>query len=107
MSHRVTTETEIKDKALAVKALKQAGMAYQEHGENITITSGPMRSASIDLRSGVVSGDSDFHSREVLGMLKQYYGEAKYRKECEIQGIQIESREIQANGDIILQCSMG
>lgn len=109
MSHRVTTQTEIKDKALAAKAIKDAGMTYVEDSDTLLrITSGPMVEATIDLKTGLVTGDTDYHhSRESLGMLKQLYGEAKYRKECAIQGIMIDERTVEKNGDIVLMCSMG
>lgn len=108
MSHRVTTETEIKDKGLALQALKQAGFSYREVSpDTLTITSGPMTHASLNLTTGTVSGDTDHgHSRDSLGVLKQFYGEAKYRAECLKQGIQIESRQLDKQGNIVLMCAM-
>jgi hypothetical protein len=103
MSHRVTTQTEIKDRALAIQALKSAGLSYNEVGSTIQITSGRMASASIDLNTGLISGDTDYgHNQDSLGMLRQYYGEAKYRLECNKQGVMIESRAVEKNGDIVL-----
>lgn len=107
MSHRVTTRTEMKDKKLAEKALKSAGMDYNVQGDTILITSGPMRHSSIDLKSGVVTGDTDVHNENILGMLKQEYGEAKYVQECASQGITVESRSVNKEGEIILMCAMG
>jgi hypothetical protein len=107
MSRRVTTKTEIKDKDLAVQAMKAAGLQYQDQGESLYITSGSMRGATLDLRSGSVSGDSDYgHTTEGLGALSLHYGEAKYRRECLKQGISIESRTILKNGEIELICNM-
>lgn len=107
MSRRVTTQTEIKDKGLAIQALKQAGLSFREVGETqINITSGRLAHATIDLRSGEISGDSDHgHSRESLGLLRQYYAEAKYKAECAKQGITIDSRTVSKNGDIVLMCT--
>ncbi len=108
MSHRVTTQTEIKDRGLAIQALKQAGLSYREVGDQLAITSGRMANSTIDLRTGTITGDTDHgHTRETLGMLRQYYGEAKYRAECAKQGISIESRTVNKAGDIVLMCSMG
>lgn len=107
MSRRVTTKTEIKDKDLAVQAMKAAGLQYQDQGESLYITSGPMRGATIDLRSGSISGDSDYgHTTEGLGMLRMHYGEAKYRRECLKQGITVESRSLNKAGEIELICNM-
>jgi hypothetical protein len=108
MSHRVTTETEIKDKSLAVQAIKQAGLSYREVSDTqLMITSGSMKNASIDLRTGDISGDTDYHhTPEVLGMLRQHYGEAKYKLECQRQGITIESRTVDREGNIVLMCAM-
>ncbi len=108
MSHRVTTETEIKDKALLVQACKTTGITFSEQGEQIRFTSGKMANATLDLRTGRITGDSDYgHTSSGLGELRQAYGEAKYKGECARQGIQIESRSVDREGNIVLMCSMG
>lgn len=109
MSHRVTTDTEIKDKALAIQACKTAGISYTEQGNDvIRFTSGGLQNATLDLRSGRITGDTDYgHTQDKLGALRQAYGEAKYRYECQKQGISIESRQTEKNGDIVLMWSMG
>jgi len=106
MSHRVTTRTEIKDKSIAIQALKSAGFSYAERGDtSISVTSGPMSGASIDLRTGVISGDTDRrHSQKSLGALRKHYTEAKFRKEALKQGHQVESRQVLKNGTIRLIC---
>jgi hypothetical protein len=105
MSHRVTVETEIKDKELAIQALKKAGVSYSEGGNTLTITSGPMRHCSIDLTSGRITGDTDQgHTREVLGLLRQNYAEAKWRLEAHREGIEVQ-QTLQENGNIILMWS--
>lgn len=106
MSHRVTTQTEIKDRALAIQALKKSGCSYTERDSTLTVTSGVLNRATINLRTGEVSGDTDYHSKDVLGALRQSYAEAKYEKECQLQGITINGREVLQNGDIRLLCSM-
>lgn len=107
MSHRVTTQTEIKDKALAIRSIQAAGYSYQDQGESLMITSGPMNRATINLTTGVVTGDSDYHSRgdDSLGALKQHYAEAKYRAEMQKNGHEIISRSVdKQTGDILLHC---
>jgi hypothetical protein len=108
MSRRVTTKTEIKDKALAIDALKLAGMSYRDEGDSLLITSGAIANARINLTTGEVSGDSDYrgHSAEGLGALRQYYGEAKYTWEAQRRGITITNRSVERNGDIVLMCRM-
>jgi len=105
MSRRVTTKTEIKDKALAEQALKLANMHYRDEGDALYITSGALANARINLTTGEISGDTDYrHSQESLGAIRQFYGEAKYRQECLRQGITIESRTVNREGDIELVC---
>lgn len=107
MSHRVTTETEIKDKTLAIQALKQAGFAYNDAGSTLHIVSGPIANSSIDLTTGVITGDTDRGHRrgnDGLGVMKRYYAEAKVRQECALQGITIEERIVEKNGAIRLRC---
>lgn len=108
MSHRVTTQTEIKDKALAMQAAKAAGVGVADDGSYLRFTSGPLTNAVLDLRTGTISGDTDFgHTSEKLGILKMHYSEAKYKLECARQGIMIESREMSKSGDVVLFCAMG
>jgi hypothetical protein len=108
MSHRVTTETEIKDKALLTAACKTAGINFTGDGDVIRFTSGPLANATLDLKSGRITGDTDYgHSKEALGVLKQGYSEATYRAACMREGVQIESRNVEKNGDIVLMISVG
>jgi hypothetical protein len=109
MSHRVTTETEIKDKVLLTQACKSANITFTEMGhEQIRFTSGALSNATLDLKTGRITGDSDYgHTSSGLSALKQAYGEAKYKGECARQGISIESRTVDREGNIILMCSMG
>jgi hypothetical protein len=109
MSHRVTTETEMKDARLLAQAAKTAGVTFTESsGGLIHFTGGLLGGAILNLKTGQVSGDSDYgHTTEVLGGLRQAYGEAKYKAECIRQGIQIESRTVDREGNIVLMCAMG
>ena len=108
MSHRVTTETEIKDKALAIQAIKKAGLSYTEAGSTIRFTSGVLANATLDLNTGRITGDTDYgHSANKVGDLKMFYGEAKYLFECARNGIMIESRTLNKAGEIELICATG
>lgn len=107
MSRRVITKIDVKDKALATQALKLAGYEYRDQGENLFVTSGPFKNAVINLKSGEISGDSDYsHTQEALGKFRQNYAEAKYRAEIQLQGGIVESRQVQGE-DIVLFCAVG
>lgn len=107
MSRRVTTKTEIKDMALAKTALQSAGYGFEEHGSQLSITTGSLRGAIIETRTGEISGDTDYGHRESeMGALRQFYGEAKYRAELAKQGGWVDSRQVDKNGDIVLMCAV-
>ena len=109
MSHRVTTETQMQDKALAIQACKAAGINAVEQGNDmLRFTSGKLANATLDLRTGRITGDTDYgHTGDSLGAIQQHYGEAKYRQECLKQGISVESRMVDREGNIVLMCAMG
>lgn len=107
MSHRVTTQTEIKDKTIALAALKASGASFVDRGQTIEVTSGPMNGATIDLRTGSIGGSYDVglrNTNDSIGYLKRFYAEEKVKAECHLQGIVIESREVQKDGSIKLTC---
>jgi hypothetical protein len=108
MSKRVTTKTDIKDKNFAIAAMKNAGLAYEEMGDTVLrITSGALANASIDLTTGVISGDTDYgHRKEVFGSLRKHYSEVKFRHEAQREGVQIKQRIEQKDGSIKLLCRM-
>jgi hypothetical protein len=103
MSRRISTQTEIKDKDLAIAALNQAGITHEVIGNTIRMSSGFMANATLDLNTGTVTGDSDFgHSSSNLGLLRQYYSEAKVRAEWLKSGAVIDERQNDVEGNIIL-----
>lgn len=103
MSRRIENQTEITDKDLALRAIQLAGMECKVHGELIRITSGSMSGASVNLKTGLIFGDEDFgHTEESLGMLRQYYSEALFKRDCARQGTVVDQRQVDANGDIVL-----
>lgn len=108
MSKRITTQTDIKDKGLAIKALGQLGLAYEEMGStSLRITSGTLGNAVIDLTTGKVSGDTDYgHRRESLGDLRQAYAELKFRADAAKEGVQIKQRFVRQDGKVRLVCRM-
>lgn len=106
MSHRVTVKTEIKDRSIAISALKDAKMSFREASNGvIEISSGDLRGAKIDLSTGEITGDTDFsHTAASLGRFRQNYAEAKFRQEAIVNGISIESREVDTKGVIRMRC---
>jgi len=113
MSHRVTTQTSMTDRSIVEKVAKAKGITYAVSGDSITFSSGQLNRATLDCKSGRISGDTDFgHTESALGMLRQGYSEELYRRECMKQGIQVEDRQVltQHNGQknvIKLTISMG
>jgi hypothetical protein len=100
MSRRISTQTEIKDKDLAIAALNQAGIMHEVIGNTIRMNSGFMANATLDLNTGTVTGDSDFGHN--FGLLRQYYSEAKVRAEYLKSGAVIDERQNDVEGNIIL-----
>lgn len=110
MSHRVTVQTEIKDRAHLLTALKEQNIRYEERGENINLLSGDFTGAHVNLKTGnIVSGDVDHYKVDAgkLGLLRQAYALAKYKAEAFQQGVSIENQEVLANGEIKLRCKLG
>lgn len=107
MSKRITVKTNITDVNYASTALQQAGWGFVVNGNVVQITSGPCRNANIDLRTGDVSGDTDWkHTSASLGQLRQGYAEVKFRAEAFKEGVQINQRIVEKNGDVRLKCRM-
>jgi len=108
MSRRIAFKSEIKDLDLAINALKALDYAYEFKNSSqtrISITGGKLRGASINLSNGEVESDSDYHSHEDLGGLRQAYSEAEFRRVANRQGASIESRVV-TNGSIEILCRM-
>jgi len=107
MSHRVTVQTEIKDKDCAIQALKDAKVRFEESGDSLRITSGPCSNAVINLKTGEVSGDTDYrHNTKELGLLRQMYAEAKFKAELFKTGGTVDSRNVDRNGDVVFMHTM-
>lgn len=106
MSHRVTNRTKIRNRDLAVQAMQTAGFAYSEISDGVFhITGGKMNGATLDTSTGIISSDSGYHGRADLNALNQPYAELLARKEAMVRGIQVESKQVLADGRIRLMCS--
>ncbi len=108
MSHRVTTRTDMKNPAAIRSALQKSNFSFTEESSgDFRVTSGPMSGATINPKTGVVTGDTDRHNKNTLGMLKQVYGEVVYMTEAQKNGIELVSRRVDAKtGDIVLRMQM-
>lgn len=103
MSRRVTNQSNMTEKDLVVQAATLANIQHTVVGDTVRFQSGELRNASLNLRTGVVSGDTDYgHSENSLGLLRAYYQEAQVRREFAKQGTVIDSREVEENGNIVL-----
>ena len=94
MSHKVTQKSEMKDLNMVVRACQDAGYSYNVNGNKVSFTSGPLSRATIDVSTGEITGDTDWHTRDALGKFRQNYAKAVVKHTCEQQNITIESEEV-------------
>jgi len=115
MSHRITTQSEIKDAELAKSAISSLGYSFRESGSTLYITSGGnLKGVNINLNTGVISGDSDpgygGHTQESMGVLRQAYGEQLARKQILLEGHDVEERTVETIDNeqcVVLYCMTG
>ena len=105
MSHRISFKSEIKDKDLAVAALKALKYDYTESGASLRITSGKLNRATINLKTGEVESDSDYHSKDDLGGIRQAYSEAEFTRQInKDKSFVVEDRRVNSKGEIKIRC---
>lgn len=103
MSRRITTKSEMTDKELVMQAARLSGIAAHDLGTTIQFLSGQMRNATLDLRTGTITGDSDYgHTSAGLGVLRQHYSEAQVRREFMKNGTNVSERQVNEDGNIVL-----
>ena len=107
MSRRIAMKVGMTNRELVVGALKNAGYSYSESGNRINILSGPLSRASINLASGELEGDSDYHTSVEVDGLKQFYRESAVRADYAKNGGQMTERTVHQNGDIELIYQIG
>jgi hypothetical protein len=107
MSHRVTVQTEIKNKALAVAAMKKLGWTHVDEGSRLKVTGGPAFttyvSTYVDLQTGAVEGDT-MRSHE-LNRIKQAYSLETAIHNIKRRGDLINKQENRAGGVVRLYCT--
>lgn len=92
----------ITDRALALVTLETPGLDHREDGTLLRFGTAESESV-LDLETGLVRcADSD---EALVGRLRQHYAEAHIRAICTDQGITVEAREVEPNGDVVLKCS--
>lgn len=105
MSHRVTVQSDMTDKSIAIQALASAKLSYTEQDNVLYVKKGGGRQDfSINLKTGAIVGDSDHHTSAELGLLRQHYGVAKALKELTEQGHQVQTQFVDEQGNIVLLC---
>lgn len=102
MSKRVTTDTEIKDRSIALDAFKSCGLHFQETSPTTFEIRAGRSVGMLDLRTGQIVGDDMSFQKKDFEALKQHYAEEKYVWELRQQGATIHSREVNEQGDIVL-----
>jgi hypothetical protein len=107
MSRRVTTKTAMTDGTIVAAAAKQQGFDTNVVGNTVHFLSGSLRGAVLDLRTGNITGDTDYgHTATGLKALVQGYGEAKVRAEIAKQGGYVEQRMMEGD-KVVLICQIG
>lgn len=101
MSHRVTTETQITNRAFAIAALTKAGASFKEIGGQLHITAGRTQ-GTLDLATGQIAGDTDRWNDTDFDALRQAYAEESYVSELRRQGASIQSRTVDSEGNIVI-----
>ncbi len=112
MSHRVTTQTSMNDLDIVRSAAKAQGISFTEANGRVTFSSGPLSRASLDLKTGLISGDTDHgHTSDGLGALRQAYSEALFNREALRNGSTVMERTVVTHngvkGVVKLLVSMG
>jgi hypothetical protein len=100
MSHSIQIQTKITNKAAAEKALQAQKWDFSSSDYSIRVTNGPLKGANIDLKTGKIVGDTDWHDKASLGALDQPYAEVLLMEELQTQGGFVESREVLKDGTI-------
>ena len=107
MSKRVTTKTAVKDKDLAKRGLTLAKINFREEGNNLRIIDGKFRGVTVNTSTGEIVSDSDYGLKDAdFNQIRQAYSEAICHKRAQVDGIQIDERTVERNGDIVLLCHM-
>ena len=102
MSKRVTTQTEIKDREIAMSAFKSAGISFTESGSGVFSIQTGRSHGTLDLRSGTISGDDMSFRQSDFDSLKQHYAKEKTLKELLRAGASVQSQTTESNGDIVI-----
>ena len=109
MSHRVTVQSEMKEREFVLAALRQKKVDFKESG-NIIALQGDYNGASINLTNGMItSGDVDRYQNTdagKLGLLRQAYAEEKAKAVLFKEGHALNERVVEKNGDVVLFCRM-
>jgi hypothetical protein len=103
MSKRVTTQTEITDLSICMDAFKSAGIQARKQTDSTFEVRMGRSIGLLDLRTGQIEGDDMSFSSADFDVLKQHYAEQKYMWELKKRGASIHHREVDREGNIIIQ----
>ncbi len=106
MSHRVDFKSDITDADLLKKTLVRLRIPeYRVVGKVFSFTGGPYGGATIDLSTGLISGDSDW-IHDKLKLIHQVYSEEQVLEKIRLQGASIENRSVNEEGSVIILCRL-
>lgn len=101
MSKRITIKTQFTDKAALQRACNDNDWAFKIQGDRADIDGGPLRGATINLKTGDVTGDTDFHSEATANAFGMAYSEALWMNRISETGY-LEGREVLEDGTVRL-----
>lgn len=102
MSKRITVDTQMTNNDAVVRALEKMGVAYQVHGKSFTFTQGAIPRGSLDTQTGVLTTDDMWGKAEQFNPLRQSYSEIVCLDDYQKEGVVVDERIVEHNGDIVL-----
>lgn len=105
MSHKITINTEITDEAAVKRACSDHGWVCEVTNGRVAFHGGPLNRATLNLKTGKITGDSDFHNKEAVVEFGIAYSEALWMNKIG-EGGYLESREVLTDGTIRLTASV-
>jgi len=107
MSRRVTTQTQITDRELAIDAFKAAGANYRETTPGTFSLTVGRSGGTLNLKTGTIEGDSDNFSDKDFDSLRQNYAHQKLLWELRRQGGTVDSSAVDRQGRIVVEYTVG
>jgi hypothetical protein len=99
---RTTVMTKMTDRVLLKHALAALGVSFSEEGHRLRLLSADWEGVVINVETGAI--DCAASQEQRAGRLRQHYAEAQFWAEATRTGIEIQSRTVDDDGNIVLSC---